>query len=116
MRLYAAGGWLALTALHAVLVIPSPVGPGGPIDPTYVGSPREAALRKALSEISGDDSVCTQDNVLPIGSGSSTSSDLGSLKNADGSPFDKSHINPNFGKPVAYQPPRSFRFGAKVTF
>ena len=77
---------------------------------------REAALRKALSEISGDDSVCTQDNVLPIGSGSSTSSDLGSLKNADGSPFDKSHINPNFGKPVAYQPPRSFRFGAKVTF
>jgi uncharacterized membrane protein len=65
MRLYAAGGWLALTAVHAVLVIPSPVGPGGPIDPTYVGSPREAALRKALSEISGDDSVCTQDNVLP---------------------------------------------------
>jgi uncharacterized membrane protein len=64
-RLYAAAGWAALTALHTIMVIPSPVGPGGPIDPTYVGSPREAALRKALSLISGDDSVCTQDNVLP---------------------------------------------------
>ncbi len=58
----------------------------------------------------------TQDNVLPIGTGSSTSNDLANLKNSDGSAFDKTHINPNFGNPVAYQPPRSFRFGAKVTF
>ncbi len=64
-RLYAALGWLVLTAIHMVMVLPSPVGPGSPIDPAFVGSPREAALRKALSLISGDDSVCTQDNVLP---------------------------------------------------
>jgi hypothetical protein len=58
----------------------------------------------------------TQDNVLPIGTGSSTSNDLKSLKNSDGTAFDQTHVNPNFGNPVAYQAPRSFRFGAKVTF
>lgn len=65
MRLYAASGWLALTVAHGIWVLPSPVGPGKPIDPSFIGSPREVALRKALSLITGDDSVCTQDNVLP---------------------------------------------------
>ena len=34
-----------------------------------------------------------------------------------GEPFnDKVHKNPNFGNPVTYQTPRTFRFGARVTF
>jgi hypothetical protein len=35
----------------------------------------------------------------------------------DKTPFDpKKEVNPNYGKPTAYQDPRQFRFGAKVTF
>ncbi|MFO0758863.1 MAG: TonB-dependent receptor [Byssovorax sp.] len=58
----------------------------------------------------------TLDNVLPIGDGTANSNDLKNLKNSDGSAFDPTHKNPNFGNPVAYQAPRSFRFGARVTF
>jgi hypothetical protein len=36
---------------------------------------------------------------------------------ASGEPFDETvHKNPNFGNPTSYQPPRTFRFGARVTF
>lgn len=39
------------------------------------------------------------------------------ITHADGTPFDpKTEVNPNYGKPVLYQDPRQFRFGAKVTF
>jgi hypothetical protein len=45
------------------------------------------------------------------------------LRHADGTPFELDpqtgqpiDKNPNFGNPVQYQAPRSFRFGAKVTF
>jgi outer membrane receptor protein involved in Fe transport len=57
----------------------------------------------------------TQDSVLPIDKGSVK--DLpGKLKKADGSNFDSKEKNPNFGKPLQYQPPRSFRIGVKVSF
>ncbi|KYG06832.1 TonB-dependent receptor [Sorangium cellulosum] len=56
----------------------------------------------------------TQASVLPIEDGKT--GDLGQLKNVDGSAFDPNNKNPNFGKPIAYQAPRSFRIGAKVTF
>jgi hypothetical protein len=43
--------------------------------------------------------------------------DPAQLKNPDGTPFDvESGRNPNFGRPLAFQSPRQFRFGAKVTF
>ncbi len=39
------------------------------------------------------------------------------LKHPDGTPFDAAtEKNPNFGKPTQYQSPRTFRFGARVTF
>ncbi|MDI1433389.1 TonB-dependent receptor [Polyangium sorediatum] len=56
----------------------------------------------------------TQSSVRPILGG--TVKDLDKLVDADGNPFDPSLENPNFGNPTAYQPPRSFRISAKVTF
>jgi len=39
------------------------------------------------------------------------------LRHPDGTPFDeKTEKNPNYGKPAQYQSPRTFRFGAKITF
>lgn len=38
------------------------------------------------------------------------------LKYTDGSTFDFRDKNPNFGNPTQYQAPRTFRFGARVTF
>ena len=60
------------------------------------------------------DQTYTLDNVLPIVNG--TPAGLSKLKNADGSAFKPADKNPNFGNTIAYQPPRQFRFGAKVTF
>jgi hypothetical protein len=37
------------------------------------------------------------------------------LRNADGTPFSGT-VNPNFGRPAEYQPPRIFRFGLRTTF
>jgi hypothetical protein len=43
--------------------------------------------------------------------------DATQLKHPDGTPFDEAtEKNPNFGKPAAYQSPRTFRFGARVSF
>ncbi|AUX43559.1 TonB-dependent receptor [Sorangium cellulosum] len=64
--------------------------------------------------VTATDERYTRDTVLPISGG--TPKDLGKLRNADGAPFDPSHKNPNFGNPVAHQPPRTFRLNAKVTF
>jgi outer membrane receptor protein involved in Fe transport len=58
----------------------------------------------------------TQDSVLPIAGGTLKDLKTDKFKNADGSPFDQDHRNPNFGKPVQYQSPRSFRVGVKVNF
>lgn len=38
------------------------------------------------------------------------------LVNSDGTPFNPKDRNPNYGNPTAYQSPRQFRIGAKVTF
>jgi phage gp45-like len=39
------------------------------------------------------------------------------LVHQDGTPFDaEAEKNPNFGKPIQFQSPRQFRFGARVTF
>ncbi|WP_433933330.1 TonB-dependent receptor [Sorangium cellulosum] len=56
----------------------------------------------------------TSAQVLPISGG--TEASLAGLQNADGSAFDPVNKNPNFGNPVAYQAPRTFRISAKVTF
>jgi hypothetical protein len=53
----------------------------------------------------------TFSDVNPLVGGSPR--DLGDLKDIEGDPAPK---NPNFGKPTAYQAPRSFRFGARVAF
>src|SRR5262249_13073731 len=68
------------------------------------------------------DNNYTLANVLPIPGG--TTADLpttnppspGKLKNSDGSPFNPNDINPNFRNATRYQPPRSVRFGARLTF
>jgi hypothetical protein len=64
--------------------------------------------------VTARDQTYTLDSVAPIVGGGP--GDLGKLRTASGAPFDPSHKNPNFGNPIAYQPPRQFRFGAKVTF
>lgn len=56
----------------------------------------------------------TQDSVRPIDGG--TAADIGRLQNTDGTPFDPHHKSASFGDPIAYQPPRAFRFGINVTF
>jgi outer membrane receptor protein involved in Fe transport len=61
------------------------------------------------------DETYTQAGVLPI-EGASEASDLAQLQNSDGTPFDQANVNPNFGQPTQYQSPRTFRFGARVTF
>jgi outer membrane receptor protein involved in Fe transport len=58
----------------------------------------------------------TQASVLPIKDGTAADLSTAKFKNADGTAFNKTDKNPNFGKPLQYQPPRSFRIGVKVTF
>lgn len=53
----------------------------------------------------------TSDDVNPVAGG--TVEDLKTLKNTDGMDVVK---NPNFGNPTAYQLPRQFRFGIRLTF
>ncbi|HMJ53923.1 MAG TPA: TonB-dependent receptor [Polyangiaceae bacterium] len=40
----------------------------------------------------------------------------GLVHSDDGSPFTPAERNPNFGRPLAYQAPRVFRFGLRTTF
>jgi hypothetical protein len=60
------------------------------------------------------DQTYTLDTVAPIVNG--TVGQLSQLRNADGTKFNPKDVNPNFGNPIAYQPPLQVRFGAKVTF
>jgi hypothetical protein len=67
------------------------------------------------------DQTYTTTDVLPIAGGTQadlpTKTSPGKLRHSDGTPFDpKSELAPNFLNPTAYQDPRQFRFGAKVTF
>jgi hypothetical protein len=52
--------------------------------------------------------------VRPIQNG--TPEDLPELRGLNGELLDPGALNPNFGKPVSYQLPRSLRFGARVSF
>ncbi len=50
--------------------------------------------------------------VLPCLSGTAPAC----IRQANGQKFDKTSINPDYGQPQAYQDPRQWKFGAKVTF
>ncbi|MET0591865.1 MAG: TonB-dependent receptor [Polyangiaceae bacterium] len=71
------------------------------------------------AEVSRDQTY-TQSDVLPIVNG--TPADLGKLQhaslgpNGEVVPFTESEKNKSFGQPVAYQPPRYFKFGLRATF
>jgi uncharacterized membrane protein len=65
LRRVAALGWLALVIAHGARVFPSPVGPAGPIDPTFDRSSRIVALRRALKEVPQEASISAQENVVP---------------------------------------------------
>ncbi|ATB37682.1 TonB-dependent receptor [Cystobacter fuscus] len=57
----------------------------------------------------------TYSSVLPIENGQKA--DLATkLVGPDGEPIDTTSLNKNFGKPTAYQSPRSVRFGARLSF
>jgi len=59
-------------------------------------------------------------SVLPIiGTGANAQAlkgDPSSLRYADNTVYSHADDNPNFGRPIAYQPARVFRFSAKVSF
>lgn len=57
------------------------------------------------------DQTYTNDDLLPIAGG--TMADLEGLVGTSGEPVVK---NPNFGRPTAFQRPRMFRFGVRLTF
>jgi hypothetical protein len=53
----------------------------------------------------------TQVAVLPV-----TNGGIDRLQHPDNTPFEAAEKNPNFGRVSAYQPPRIFRFGMRLTF
>jgi len=61
--------------------------------------------------VTARDQRYTASAVQPVTNGGG----VGQLTNADGTPFN-GQVNPNFGNPSAYQPPRIFRFGLRTTF
>ncbi|MCC6522546.1 MAG: TonB-dependent receptor [Polyangiaceae bacterium] len=61
--------------------------------------------------VTGYDETYTYASVLPV-----TDGNIDSLKHADGTPFDPTEKNPNFGRVTSYQTPRQFRLGLKATF
>jgi hypothetical protein len=63
------------------------------------------------------DNRYTASDVLPVvGGQAAADGSIPGLKRQDGSDFTASEINPNFGRPTAYQSPRVFRFGLRTTF
>jgi hypothetical protein len=63
------------------------------------------------------DSRYTAADVLPCdGEGNSPENIDQCVRYLNGAPFNPSDKNPNFGNPTAYQQPRTWRFGARVTF
>ncbi len=56
----------------------------------------------------------TRAEVRPIRDGKVR--DIDGLKYVSGDGFRAKDVNPNFGRATAYQPPRMFQFGARVTF
>ncbi|HEX5751648.1 MAG TPA: TonB-dependent receptor [Archangium sp.] len=60
------------------------------------------------------DEQYTLQDVRPLPNG--TREDLPELRRTNGDPLEPGELNPNFGKPVSYQLPRSFRFSARLSF
>jgi len=59
----------------------------------------------------------TNSDVSPCAKGGTVPTCIKHSAPGDTTPFDPTtEVNPNYGKPTAYQAPRQFRFGAKVTF
>ncbi len=59
----------------------------------------------------------TTSDVLPCQSGTVPNCIVHSGGPQTGTPFNpRTEVNPNYGRPLVYQDPRQFRFGAKVTF
>jgi len=74
-----------------------------------------------FQEVDAVDQEYTSADVLPCVNGTRDALEPSDptqtcLKYTDGSTFDIRDKNPNFGNPERYQAPRSFRFGARVTF
>jgi hypothetical protein len=57
----------------------------------------------------------TYSATLPIEGGTQADLQTG-LVDPEGNPLGAESLNKNFGKPIAYQAPRSFRFGARLSF
>jgi len=67
--------------------------------------------------VTGREEQYTLQDVLPIPEGTKESIANGELRYAeDGSQCNQTDRNPNYDKPTKYQPPRTIRLGAKVTF
>jgi len=64
--------------------------------------------------VTAEDQNYTFATVKPIENGSAA--DLANLTDPAGNPIPASAKNPNFLRPTAYQPPRSVRFSARVSF
>jgi hypothetical protein len=64
--------------------------------------------------VTARDERYTASDVQPIAGGNRGS--LAGLRNSDGTAFDPNQKNPNFGHAIAYQAPRTFRFGIRLTF
>jgi hypothetical protein len=63
------------------------------------------------------DNRYTATDVLPVTNGSvAADGTIPGLKREDGTDFTAAEINPNFGRPTAYQTPRVIRFGLRTTF
>ncbi|MCC6554937.1 MAG: TonB-dependent receptor [Polyangiaceae bacterium] len=68
-----------------------------------------------FQEVTQIDQRYTSADVLPCVDG--TTDDLPNcIRRTDGEAFTAADVNPNFGNPTSYQSPRTFRFGARVTF
>ena len=51
--------------VHLASVLPSPVGPGRALDLAFAGSPRAAALGRAIALVPADASISAQDDIVP---------------------------------------------------
>jgi outer membrane receptor protein involved in Fe transport len=74
-----------------------------------------------FQETTAVDETYTSATILPLPNGTKESLDKavaeGRITDQDqGAPFTADGVNPNFGKPVAYQSPRNVRFGVRFTF
>lgn len=64
-RRLVAAGWLVLTLVHLVSILPSPFGRARALDTAFDGSTRAAALARAIAMVPADASISAQDDVVP---------------------------------------------------